>query len=430
MDYLRGVLGLATLVGLAYLLSTNRRAINWQLVGAGVGIQLAAGLLILKVPFIAGLFDQVSEGFVTFLGFSQEGARFIFGDLVNTSSFGFIFAFQVLPTIIFFSTVSAGLYYLGILQKVVYGIAWVMTRSMRLSGAESLSAAGNIFLGQTEAPLLVRPYIEGMTRSEIMCLMTGGMATIAGGVLGGYVAFLGGDDPVQQTRFAAYLLSASIMNAPAAIVISKILVPETHPEQIKSDLRVSDEQLGVNVIDALSRGAGEGLKLALNVGGMLLAFIAVIAAINYFLTNGVGEVGGLNQWVIASTGGAFQGFSLEYILGQLFRVFAFIMGVDWAETLQVGSLLGQKTVINEFVAYLSLSEMKNEGALGGKALVVATYALCGFANFASIAIQIGGIGSIAPGQQANLSRLGLWALVAATFACMMTATIAGMLVSY
>ena len=430
MDYLRGVLGLATLVGLAYLLSTNRRAINWKLVGAGVGIQLAAGLLILKVPFIAGLFDQVSEGFVTFLSFSQEGARFIFGDLVNTSSFGFIFAFQVLPTIIFFSTVSAGLYYLGILQKVVYGIAWVMTRSMRLSGAESLSAAGNIFLGQTEAPLLVRPYIEGMTRSEIMCLMTGGMATIAGGVLGGYVAFLGGDDPVQQTRFAAYLLSASIMNAPAAIVISKILVPETHPEQIKSDLRVSDEQLGVNVIDALSRGAGEGLKLALNVGGMLLAFIAVIAAINYFLTNGVGEVGRLNQWVVASTDGAFAGFSLEYILGQLFRVFAFVMGVDWAETLQVGSLLGQKTVINEFVAYLSLSEMKNEGVLGGKALVVATYALCGFANFSSIAIQIGGIGSIAPGQQANLSRLGLWALVAATFACMMTATIAGMLVSY
>ena len=430
MDYLRGILGLATLVGLAYLLSTNRSAINWRLVGAGLAIQLTAGLLILKVPFIAGVFDQVSEAFVTFLGFSQEGARFIFGDLVNVSSFGFIFAFQVLPTIIFFSTVSAGLYYLGILQKVVYGIAWVMTRSMRLSGAESLSAAGNIFLGQTEAPLLVRPYIEGMTRSEIMCLMTGGMATIAGGVLGGYVAFLGGDDPVQQTRFAAYLLSASIMNAPAAIVISKILVPETHPEQIKSDLKVSDEQLGVNVIDALSRGAAEGLKLALNVGGMLLAFIAVIAAINYFLTNMIGEIGGLNGWVVTSTDGVFAGFSLEYILGQLFRVFAYIMGVDWADTLQVGSLLGQKTVINEFVAYLSLSEMKAEGVLSGKALVVSTYALCGFANFASIAIQIGGIGSLAPGQQENLSRLGLWALVAATFACMMTATIAGMLVRY
>ena len=430
MQYVRGLLGIATLVGLAYLISRNKKSVNWQLVLAGLGIQLTAGLLILKVPLIARLFDKLSQGFVKFLSFSQEGAAFIFGDLVNTTSFGFIFAFQVLPTIIFFSTVSAGLYYLGILQKVVYGIAWVMTRSMRLSGAESLSAAGNIFLGQTEAPLLVKPYIPDMTRSEIMCLMTGGMATIAGGVLGGYVAFLGGDDPAQQTRFAAYLLSASIMNAPAAIVISKILIPETQPEHIKSDLHVNDEQLGVNVIDALSRGAADGLKLALNVGGMLLAFIAVIAAINYLLAGVIGDMTGLNQWVVASTGGTFDGFSLEYILGQLFRVFAFIMGVDWGETLQVGSLLGQKTVINEFVAYLDLSEMKSEGVLKGKALVVATYALCGFSNFSSIAIQIGGIGSIAPNQQENLSRLGLWALLAATFACMMTATIAGMLVDY
>ena len=430
MPYVRGLLGIATLVGLAYLISRNKQAVNWRLVLTGLAIQLLAGLLILKVPLVARLFDKLSQGFVKFLSFSQEGAAFIFGDLVNTSSFGFIFAFQVLPTIIFFSTVSAGLYYLGILQKVVYGIAWIMTRTMRLSGAESLSAAGNIFLGQTEAPLLVKPYIADMTRSEVMCLMTGGMATIAGGVLGGYVAFLGGDDPEQQTRFAAYLLSASIMNAPAAIVISKILVPETHPEQIKSDLQVNEEQLGVNVIDALSRGAGDGLKLALNVGGMLLAFIAVIAAINYFLAGVIGDVTGLNTWVVRTTGGAFEGFSLEYILGQLFRVFAFIMGVDWAETLQVGSLLGQKTVINEFVAYLDLSEMKAEGVLQGKALVIATYALCGFSNFSSIAIQIGGIGSIAPNQQENLSRLGLWALLAATFACMMTATIAGMLVDY
>ncbi len=430
MEYVRGLLGIATLVGLAYLISRNKHAINWRLVIAGLIIQLVAGLLILKVPFVAGIFDALSQGFVKFLSFSQQGAEFIFGELVNTTSFGFIFAFQVLPTIIFFSTVSAGLYYLGILQKIVYGIAWIMTRTMQLSGAESLSAAGNIFLGQTEAPLLVKPYIADMTRSEIMCLMTGGMATIAGGVLGGYVAFLGGDDPAQQTRFAAYLLSASIMNAPAAIVISKILIPETQPDQIKSDLHVSDEQLGVNVIDALSRGAADGLKLALNVGGMLLAFVAVIAAINYLLASVVGDTLGLNAWVASSTDGAFDSFSLEYILGQLFRVFAFVMGVEWSETLQVGSLLGQKTVINEFVAYLDLAEMKKEGVLQGKALVIATYALCGFSNFSSIAIQIGGIGSIAPSQQENLSRLGLWALLAATFACMMTATIAGMLVSY
>lgn len=429
MDYLRGILGIIILVALAFLLSRNKKAVSWRLVIAGITIQLVAGLLILKVPFVAGLFNKLSQGFVKFLSFSQEGAEFLFGELVNTSSFGFIFAFQVLPTIIFFSTITAGLYYLGILQRIVYVIAWIMARTMRLSGAESLSAAGNIFLGQTEAPLLVRPYIAGMTLSELMCLMTGGMATIAGGVLGGYVAFLGGDDPAEQARFAAYLLSASIMNAPAAIVMAKLLIPEGNPENINEELTVADAQVDVNLIDALSRGAAEGLKLALNVGGMLLAFIAVIAALNYLLADVIGSLTGLNQWVIASTGGQFDGFSLEYILGQAFRLFAWIMGASWNNTLQVGSLLGQKTVINEFVAYLSLSEMKQAGELNGKALVIATYALCGFSNFSSIAIQIGGIGSIAPTQQGNLSRLGLWALLAATFACMMTATIAGMLIS-
>ncbi len=428
MNYLRGFLGLTILVTLAFSLSRSRKAINWRLVTTGIALQLIAGLLILRVPLVAGVFNSLSQGFVKFLSFSQDGARFLFGDLVNISSFGYIFAFQVLPTIIFFSTISAGLYYLGILQRVVYGIAWVMARTMRLSGAESLSAAGNIFLGQTEAPLLVRPFISGMTKSELMCLMTGGMATIAGGVLAGYVAFLGGDDTAEQTRFAAYLLSASIMNAPAAIVMSKLIIPETHPEAINESLSVAGETPDVNLIDALARGAAEGLKLALNVGGMLLAFIAVIAAINYLLAGVLGEQTGLNAWVASSTGGQFQGFSLEYILGQVFRLFAWVMGVDWEHTLQVGSLLGQKTVINEFVAYLDLSQMKERGDLDGKALVIATYALCGFSNFSSIAIQIGGIGSIAPEQQGNLSRLGLWALLAATLACMMTATIAGMLV--
>ncbi|MFP4089471.1 MAG: NupC/NupG family nucleoside CNT transporter [Cyclobacteriaceae bacterium] len=428
MDYIRGFVGIALLVAFAFLLSQNRKAINWRLVITGLGLQFVAGFLILRVPFVAGIFSSLSEGFVKFLSFSEAGAEFLFGNLVDASSFGFIFAFQVLPTIVFFSTISAGLYYLGILQKIVYGIAWVMTRTMRLSGAESLSAAGNIFLGQTEAPLLVRPYIPRMTYSELMCLMTGGMATIAGGVLAGYVAFLGGDDPAERTRFAAYLLSASIMNAPAAIVVSKLIIPEQKPEAVNSEMKVSSDSLGVNMIDALSRGASDGLKLAVNVGGMLLAFIAVIAAINYLLKDVLGDLSGLNAFVISTTGGEFEGFSLEYILGQVFRIFAFIMGVDWGETLLVGSLLGQKTVINEFVAYLSMAEMKTEQTLGGKALVVATYALCGFSNFSSIAIQVGGIGSIAPNQQANLSRLGLWALLAATIACMMTGTIAGMLV--
>lgn len=424
MEYLRGLGGLLFLIMVAFLFSSNRRGIDWKLVGIGVLLQVIFGLLITKVDFVNQLFNYVSTGFVVFLGFSSDGARFLFGDLAG-DSFGFIFAFQVLPTIIFFSTISSGLYYLGILQKVVFGIAWVMSRTMRLSGAESLSAAGNIFLGQTEAPLLVRPFVPNMTRSELMCLMTGGMATIAGGVLAGYVAFLGGDNPAEKAKFAAYLLSASIMNAPAAIVIAKIIIPEKNPDALDKNLRVNKESLGVNLIDALSRGATEGLKLALNVGAMLLAFIAVIAFLNYLLSGIIGEYTGLNEQIVVATDGQFKGLSLEYILGQLFRIFAFVMGVAWNDTLAVGSLLGQKTVINEFVAYLGLAEMKNAGILEPKSIVIATYALCGFSNFSSIAIQIGGIGAMAPNQQDNLSRLGMRALLAATLACMMTATIAG-----
>lgn len=427
MEYIRGFLGLAFLVGIAFLLSKNRRAVDWRLVGMGIILQIVFALLITKVDFIAAAFDWISGKFVTFLSFSTDGAAFLFGDLVNSDKFGFIFAFQVLPTVIFFSTVSAGLYYLGILQKIVYGIAWIMARTMRLSGAESLSAAGNIFLGQTEAPLLVRPFVKNMTSSELMCLMTGGMATIAGGVLAGYIAFLGGDDPAERTKYAAYLLSASIMNAPAAIVLAKLFIPETRPEDINSDLKVSQESIGVNLVDALARGAADGLKLALNIAAMLLAFIAIIFALNWILKDGIGSWTGLNTFVQDTTDGAFEGFTLQYILGQVFRLFAFAMGVNWHETINVGSLLGQKIVINEFVAYLSLANYKEAGLLSEKAIVISTYALCGFANFSSIAIQIGGIGGMAPNRQGDLSRLGMRALFAATLATMMTATIAGAL---
>ncbi|WP_460543128.1 NupC/NupG family nucleoside CNT transporter [Echinicola sediminis] len=426
MEYVRGFIGVMTLLAVAFLFSSNKKSIDWRLVLIGTVLQAVFGILITKVAFVANVFSGISGGFVKLLSFAQAGAIFLFGDLA-TDSFGTIFAFQVLPTIIFFSTISAGLYYLGILQKVVFGIAWVMSKTMRLSGAESLSAAGNIFLGQTEAPLLVRPFIPAMTKSELMCLMSGGMATIAGGVLAAYVAFLGGDSPEEQSRFASYLLGASIMNAPAAIVMSKIIIPETNREALNDQLQVNKEGMGVNLIDALSIGASDGLKLALNVGGMLLAFIAVIAAINYLLSGMIGEWTGLNGFVLSSTKGQFDGFSLEYILGQVFRMFAWLMGVDWQDTLQVGSLLGQKTVINEFVAYSGLSEMKADGSLSPKSIIIATYALCGFSNFSSIAIQVGGIGSIAPNQQGNLSKLGMRALLAATLACMMTASIAGML---
>jgi CNT family concentrative nucleoside transporter len=421
---LRGLFGLVFLLLVAYAFSRDKKHIDWKLVGMGVGLQLVFGILITQVPFVESMFDLISRGFVKLLSFSNDGAQFLFNGLARTD-YGYIFAFRVLPTVIFFASISTGLYYLGVLQFIVKGIAWVMVRTMRLSGAESLSAAGNIFLGQTEAPLLVKPFISKMTKSELMCLMTGGMATIAGGVLAGYVTFLGGDDPAEQARFAAYLLSASIMNAPAAIVMSKILIPERDFDKIDKDLSVSKEQMGVNLIDALARGASQGLKLALNIGAMLLAFIAIIFLLNYILRDMIGAWTGLNEIIISKTEGQFSGLSLEYLLGQVFRIFAFAIGVDWSETLQVGSLIGQKTVINEFVAYESLSGLLKNDMLSEKSIIISTYALCGFSNFSSIAIQVGGIGGIAPNRQADLSRLGLKALLAATLATLMTATIAG-----
>ncbi|NMM48094.1 NupC/NupG family nucleoside CNT transporter [Marinigracilibium pacificum] len=437
MDILRALFGILFLIGLGYLFSNNKKAIDWKIVGIGIALQIIFGLLIAEVEIVTKLFRGVSYAFVKFLDFAGEGAFFLFGGLARNSfedssaghQLGFIFAFQVLPTIIFFSAVSSGLYYLGVLQKIVYGIAWVMSKTMRLSGAESLSAAGNIFLGQTEAPLLVRPFIKNMTQSELMCLMTGGMATIAGAVLAAYVKLLGGDSIEAQTQYASYLLSASFMNAPAAIVMSKIFVPESNPEAIDTELKVNKENIGVNLIDALSQGTSVGLKLAANVGAMLLAFIAIIYALNGLLVGFIGDYTGLNQYVIESTNGSFDGFSLQYILGQIFRVFAWVIGVPWQDTLQVGSLLGQKTVINEFIAYDNLAKgLKGDNPLTGKSLIIATYVLCGFSNFSSIAIQVGGIGSLAPNQQGNLSKLGFKALFAATIACMLTATIAGALI--
>src|SRR5687767_2430983 len=436
MEYLRGFLGILILLFFAYLLSSYRKKIDWKLVASGIALQIVIALLVLKVPLVRNAFDAIGSGFVKFLGFAAYGAQFLFGDLARNSdavensrhNLGFLFAFQALPTVIFFSSVTTGLYYLGILQKVVYGFAWIMTKTMRLSGAESLSAAGNIFLGQTEAPLLVRPFINKMTQSELHCLMTGGMATIAGSVMGAYITFLGGTDPVQLAKFATYLLCASIMNAPAAIVMSKIFLLETEPEKIDKSLRVNKESIGVNVIDAFATGAADGLKLALNIGAMLLAFIAIIYAMNWILVDGIGNWTGLNAMIVESTNGAFNGLSLQYIFGQIFRIFAFAMGVSWSEALQVGSLLGQKMVINEFVAYLSLADMKTAGLLSEKSIVISTYAICGFANFSSIAIQIGGIGGMAPDRQGDLSRLGIKALFAASLATMMSGTIAGALV--
>jgi CNT family concentrative nucleoside transporter len=427
MDILRAFFGLVFLVGVAWIFSNKRKSVNWRLVAGGLVLQVVFGLLITKVDLVSAAFGFASKFFVKVIDFTNEGTMFLFDGLLITDQFGFIFALKVLPTIIFFSTLSTGLYYLGFLQKIVYAFAWVMSKTMNLSGAESLSAAGNIFLGQTEAPLLVRPFIPSMTKSEIMCLMTGGMATIAGGVLAGYVAFLGGDDPAERAKYATFLLSASVMNAPAAIVMAKILIPEQNYDGLSRELKISTEKTGVNLIDAFARGASDGLKLALNVGAMLLAFIAIIAAMNFVLKDFVGEITGLNQVVIESTNGVFDGFSMQYILGNIFRIFAYMMGVEWSETLQVGSLLGQKTVINEFVAYLDLAGMKAGGMLNDKSLIIATFSLCGFSNFSSIAIQIGGIGGMAPNRQGDISKMGMRALLGASLATMLTGTLAGAL---
>lgn len=429
-NILRGTLGVAFLLAIAWLLSNNRRAINWRLVGAGMALQLVFAFGVLKVPLVNKAFDAIASFFVVVLDFTKAGSAFIFGSIIErTDTFGYIFAFQVLPTVVFFSALSAALYYFGILQRIIYGISWVMTRTMGLSGPESLAAAANVFIGQTEAPLVIRPYLEKMTRSELLCLMTGGMATIAGGVFAAYVGFLGGDDPERQLYFARHLLTASIMSAPAAIVASKMLFPETERQHTDEEVKMEIDS-GSNLLDAISRGTTDGLKLAVNVGAMLLVFTALVAMVNYILENFVGSWTGLNDWASAMTGGRAGGFNFTYLLGLIFAPIAWLLGVPSADILTVGELLGQKTVINEFVAYAALGDMQNADVqLQPKSLLITLYALCGFANFASIGIQIGGISAIAPGQRRALTELGVKALIGGTIACFLTAALAGMIAS-
>ncbi len=432
MDILRGLLGIAVMLGIAYLLSSNRKAIDWKLVGSGLLMQVILALAILKIPFVRNAFDSISGVFVDILDFTREGSEFMFGSVVtDMNTFGYIFAFQVLPTIVFFSAFSAILYYFGVLQKIIYGFAWVMSKTMRLSGAESLAAAANIFIGQTEAPLVVKPYLEDMTKSEILSLMVGGMATIAGGVFAAYVGYLGGTDPVQQQLFATHLLTASIMSAPAALLIAKMLYPEDQPEKISENLDVPQEKIGSNLLDAISKGTSDGLRLAVNVGVMLLVFTALVYMVNEVLKGTIGDWTGLNEMVVESTEGRFDGFTLTYILGMLFAPIAWLLGVASDDIVLIGQLLGQKTVINEFVAYAEFGEMKTNPnfTLDPKSILIATYALCGFANFASIGIQIGGIGALAPGQRKTLSEFGIKALIGGTIACFITAAMAGIIVT-
>lgn len=421
-DILRGFLGLGSMIAICYALSNNRKKVNWRLVLTGVGLQIILAILILKVPFVRSIFAFIVEGFKIMINSSEEAAVFLFGDLARAGS-PYGFAFYVLPTIVFFSAISSLLYYLGILQKVVYGFAWVMSRTMKLTGAESLAAAANVFIGQTEAPLVVKPYLEKMSKSEIMCLMTGGMATIAGGVFAAYMAILGGESDAEQSMFGIHLLTASIVSAPAAIVTAKLLFPE-ESKDINRNVSVPPSEAGSNMLDSLARGTTDGVKLAVNVGAMLLAFMALI----YFVNKGLGWLGHLtelNPVIENASEGKYTALTLQYVLGYLFSPIAWLIGVSSSDLIAVGQMLGEKTILNEFIAYASLSEMK-EG-LSQKSVIIATYALCGFANFGSIGIQIGGISAIAPGQRKNLTKLGLKALIGGTVACLMTGAIAGML---
>jgi CNT family concentrative nucleoside transporter len=426
-DILRGLLGIVILLLIAWALSEKKKSIHWRLVLSGTALQLAIAFLVIKLPAVRNGFDMVSHFFIELLNFSREGATFLFGGLMNPDTMGFIFAFQVLPTIVFFSALTSALYYLNILQRIVYGFAWIMHKTMKLSGAESLAAAANIFVGQTEAPLVVKPYLERMTRSEMLSLMTGGMATIAGAVLVAYITILGGSDPAQMQYFATHLLIASIISAPAALVTAKIMVPET--EEVDRDLLIPRHRMGGNLLDAIANGTSEGVKLAVNVAAMLLVFTAFVALVNFLVRDVAGEVTGINQRIVVWSDGRYDGCSLQFLLGLLLAPIAWVIGVPNADLLVVGQLLGEKTMLNEFYAYVSFGQLKEAGVITSpKSILIITYALCGFANVASIGIQLGGISALAPGQRITIARLGVKALIAGTIASLLTACVAGMLV--
>jgi CNT family concentrative nucleoside transporter len=425
LNIFRGILGLIVIIFIAYVFSNNRKQIAWKVVATGLIIQLLLAIGVLQVPFVRSFFEFVGGIFVVILNSTSAGTEFLFGDFVDISKFGFIFAFQVLPTIIFFSAITSLLFYLGIIQVVVKSLAWLLSRAMKISGAESLSVAGNIFLGQTESPLLIKAYLKDMNESEMLLVMTGGMATLAGGVLAAYISFLGGDDPVQQLLFAKHLLAASVMAAPGAVVVSKILVPQE--QSVDRTIQVGKEQIGSNALDAISNGTGDGLRLAINVGAMLLVFFAFIAFGNYLLEL-VGDWTNLNSAVADVSNGQYQKLSLEFILGYIFAPIMWIIGVATEDITLVGRLLGEKIVLTEFIGYVSLAELRNAGAfVSSKSIIMATYMLCGFANVASIGIQIGGIGSLAPNQRVLLSRFGVKALLGGTLASLISATLVGMI---
>jgi CNT family concentrative nucleoside transporter len=434
----RGVLGMLVLLIISFLFSANRRAVDWRKVGIGLSIQLIIAVGVLKVNFIQSIFNFIGSIFIEILEYTKAGSEFLFAGMINDmDKFGYIFAFQVLPTIIFFSALTSLLFYLGVIQWLVKILAKILSKFLGISGMESLSVAGNIFLGQTEAPLLIKAYLEKMNKSEMLLVMVGGMATVAGAVLAAYIGFLGGGDKALELVFAKHLLAASVMAAPGAIVISKILYPQT--QKVNTDVTVSQDKIGSNILDAIANGTTEGLKLAVNVGAMLLVFVAVIAMLNGVLGffgsfDGVEYIGweitSLNEIIANNT--LYAGLSIEFILGYAFAPLMWLVGVASEDMTLMGQLLGIKLAASEFIGYIQLAELKNVAntihLTHNKSVIMATYMLCGFANFASIGIQIGGIGSLAPGQRKVLSEFGMKALIGGTIASLMSATIAGMII--
>ncbi|MBL9186928.1 MAG: Na+ dependent nucleoside transporter [Opitutaceae bacterium] len=443
----RGLLGMVAFLGIAWCFSSNRRRIPWKVVGIGVALQLSLGLLILKVGAVRWVFDSAGAFFVRLLSFTNEGSALVFGWLFNIpygdkgvllqattpagqsapqGTFAPIFAISILPTIIFFAALTSLLYRLGVLQLIVQGFAWLMTKTLRLSGAETLSASSNVFVGQTEAPLLIKPYLPTMTRSELLAVMVGGMATIAGGVMAVYITLLGGSDPAEQVRFATHLMTASVLSAPAALITAKILLPQE--EKVDTSIVMNAERPGVNVLDAICLGTTDGIKLAVNVGGMLIVFTALVAMGNWMLSTWVGEWTGLNAWIAQITDGRYSAFSLQFCFGMVGAPVAWLMGIDHGHLLVAGQLLGEKTVLNEFYAYFTMNKLQATGVLtDDRTRVILTYALCGFSNIVSIGIQIGGIGALAPERRRDLAQLGLKSLLGGSVACFLTACVAGML---
>lgn len=426
-NVIRGFLGMAVIIFISWLFSVNRKAIDWQVVIKGISIQIILAFSILYIPFIQSIFEFVGKMFVKTLSFTEAGTEFLFKSMITgqIESPLITFAITILPTIIFFSALTSLLFYYGIIQKVVYFLALGMTKLLRLSGAESLSVAGNIFLGQTESPLMIKPYLEKMNKSEMLLVMAGGMATLAGGVLAVYIKVLGAGDPVQELLYAKHLLAASIMAAPGVVVIAKIIIPQT--ENIEKSVEVTKEKIGKNVLDAISNGTTEGVKLAVNVAGMLLVFIAFIAMFN-FIAIKIGDWTNLNNLISQVTNGQYNELTLQFILGYALSPIMWLIGVPAQDIDLVGRVLGEKLIMTEFIGYVSLGELKEVGAfVNQKSIIMGTYILCGFANFASIGIQIGGIGSLAPGKKVQLAELGMRALLAGTLASLLSATIIGMI---